>query len=104
MRLAGLPRTGCDDFSAETGSGRTPRKGAGEIATETWARPRPARISVSRPPKEWPTTAGLRSSPSIASWKWSATWPTVFFAKLSGLAFASSTVCGSSGQPGASGA
>jgi hypothetical protein len=39
--------------SAGIGSGSTPRKGAGLIATETAARPRPARISVKRPPNEW---------------------------------------------------
>ena len=35
--------------------------------------------------------------------KWSATWPTLLPAKTSGSALASSTVSGSSGQPGVSG-
>ena len=33
-RLAGLPSTGKDAFSAENGSGSTPRHGAGSIATD----------------------------------------------------------------------
>jgi hypothetical protein len=44
LRLAGLPSTGDADLSAENGSGSTPRKGAGSIATEAAARPRPATI------------------------------------------------------------
>ena len=67
LRLSGLPSTGEDDFSAEIGSGSTPRNGAESIATEAAARPRPARICVSSPPNEWPTTAGLRSSLPITS-------------------------------------
>src|SRR5207253_2674491 len=43
-RFAGLPSTGHADRSAENGSGRTPRNGAGSIATHTPAQPRPARI------------------------------------------------------------
>ena len=43
---------------------------------------------------------GLRSSPATISSKWSATCPTVLFASTSGCALASSTVSGSSGQPG----
>jgi len=39
---------------AENGSGRTPRNGAGSMATETVAAPRPARICVSRPPERVP--------------------------------------------------
>jgi hypothetical protein len=50
-----LPSTGNADFSAEMGSGSTPRKGAGSTATDTAERPRPAMICVSSPPKEWPT-------------------------------------------------
>src|SRR5581483_2806281 len=42
------------------------------------ASPRPARISVSRPPKEWPMTAGLRPSRRITDSKWSATSPIDF--------------------------
>ena len=45
-------------------------------------------------------TAGFLSSAPITSAKWSATCPTVLWAKTSGLALASSTVAGSSGQPG----
>jgi len=55
--LAGLRSTGDLDFNAEIGSGGTPRNGAGSIATDTADRPRPARIWVSSPPKEWPMTA-----------------------------------------------
>ena len=102
MRLAGLRRTGLADFSAEIGSGRTPRNGAGSIATDTADSPRPARIWVSRPPNEWPITTGFWSSLETISSKWSATWPTVFLAKTSGCSLASSTVSGSSGQPGVS--
>ena len=40
------------DFNEEIGSGSTPRNGAGSIATDAADRPRPARICVSRPPKE----------------------------------------------------
>jgi hypothetical protein len=102
FRLAGLPSTGNADFSEEIGSGRTPLNGAGSIATETAARPCPARIWVSSPPKEWPTIAGLRSSPRMIPSKWSATCPIVLCAKTSGCSLASSTVSGSSGQPGVS--
>jgi len=52
LRLAGLPSTGLADFSAETGSGSTPRNGAGSIATLAADNPRPATICVNRPPKE----------------------------------------------------
>ncbi len=58
-RLAGLPITGADDLRAETGSGSTPRNGAGSMATEAAARPRPARIWVISPPKECPIRAGF---------------------------------------------
>ena len=47
--------------------------------------------------------AGFWSSLPMTSSKWSATWPTVLWAKTSGWALASSTVSGSSGQPGVSG-
>ena len=102
LRLAGLPSTGLPDFSAEIGSGSTPRNGAGEIATEAAESPRPATISVISPPNEWPITAGLRSSLPTTSPKWSATSPIDFPANTSGCSLASSTVSGSSGQPGAS--
>src|SRR5207237_9425335 len=52
FRLAGLLRTGQADFNAENGSGSTPRKGAGSMATVAAARPRPARICARSPPKE----------------------------------------------------
>ena len=60
---------------AEIGSGSTPRNGAGSIATDAADRPRPARIWVSRPPKLWPITAGLRSSLPMTLAKWSAMSP-----------------------------
>ena len=49
-------------------------------------------------------TAGFLSSLPITSAKWSATCPTVLCANTSGWALASSTVSGSSGQPGVSAA
>jgi len=67
LRLAGLPITGDADFNAENGSGSTPRKGAGSIATETAERPRPATIWVSSPPNECPITAGFFFSWPITS-------------------------------------
>src|SRR2546425_4290504 len=89
------------DLSEEIGSGSTPRKGAGSIATDAADNPRPAIIWASSPPKEWPITAGFLVSFPITSPTWSATWPTVFLAKTSGFALASSTVSGSSGHEGA---
>ena len=100
MRLAGLPSTGHDARSAEIGTGSTPRNGAGLIDTADDASPRPASIWVSRPPKECPITAGLRSSLPITSAMWSATCPMLVPANTSGCARASSTVSGSPGQPG----
>ncbi len=61
-------------------------------------------ICASSPPVEWPSTAGFFESLPITSAVWSATWPTVFFANVSGFARASSTVSGSPGQSGVSGA
>ena len=52
---------------AEIGSGSTPRNGAGLIATDAAASPRPARIIVSRPPKEWPMITGFPSKVTGAS-------------------------------------
>ena len=63
----GFLSTGLPERSAEIGSGSTPRNGAGLIATDAVDRPRPARICVSRPPKECPTMAGRFSSCLIAS-------------------------------------
>ena len=98
--MAGFSSTGLADFSEEIGSGRMPRKGAESKATEAAASPRPARIWVSRPPKEWPITAGFFCRPPITSPKWSAIWPIDLWAKASGCSLASATVSGSSGQPG----
>ena len=65
--LKGLSSTGEAGLSAEIGSGKTPRNGAGSIATDTAAWPRPAMIWVRRPPNEWPITAGFMESSSITS-------------------------------------
>lgn len=59
LRFAGLPSTVDDDLRAEIGRGSTPRNGAGSIATEAAASPRPARIWASRSPNEWPISAGF---------------------------------------------
>src|SRR4051812_40073292 len=104
FQLAGFPSTGEADFNEEIGSGSTPRKGAGSIATVAADNPRPAMICASSPPNECPTTAGFLFSFPITSPTWSATRPIFFPAKTSGWALASSTVSGSSGQPGATGA
>ena len=82
------------------GRGSTPRKGAGSMATDTAARPRPARIWVSSPPVEWPMIAGFWSSPPMMVSKWSAIWPIDLPANTSGCSAASWTVSGSSGHPG----
>jgi hypothetical protein len=66
-RFSGLPSTGDDALSAESGSGSTPRNGAESMATDAAASPRPATIIVSRPPKECPITAGFFSSLLITS-------------------------------------
>ena len=80
--------------NAETGSGNTPRNGAGSIATDTAARPRPARICVIRPPNECPTTAGLRESARTSSSRWSATCLMLLPANSFGFARAAATVSG----------
>ena len=54
-------------FSAETGSGSTPRNGAGSMATDAAASPSPASFWVIRPPNECPMTTGLRCSSPITS-------------------------------------
>jgi hypothetical protein len=97
-----VPSPGDADFSAAMGSGSTPRNGAGSIATVAADSPRPAMICASNPPNEWPMTAGFLSSLRMSASKWSATSPTPFRANVAGLAFASATVSGSSGQPGVS--
>ena len=66
--------------------------------------PRPASIWANNPPVECPITAGFCSSLPITSAVWSATCFSVFLARTSGFARASSTVSGSSGQSGVSGA
>src|SRR5205809_7344318 len=43
-RLRGLPNTGNADLSDENGNGRTPRNGAGSMATDAADSPRPAMI------------------------------------------------------------
>jgi hypothetical protein len=91
-------------LSVETGSGRTPRNRPGSIATVAAESPRPASIWASSPPVECPITAGFFSSASITSVVWSAISPSVFPARMSGFALASSTVSGSSGQSGVNGA
>jgi murein DD-endopeptidase MepM/ murein hydrolase activator NlpD len=68
--------------------------------TDTLASPRPARIWVSSPPKEWPMTTGCWSRPPMMVAKWSATCPTDLPVNTSGCAVASATVSGSSGHPG----
>ena len=55
------------DLSAEIGSGSTPRKGPGSIATVAADKPRPAIIWASNPPVEWPITAGFLVSFPITS-------------------------------------
>jgi len=47
-------------LSEDSGSWRMPRNGAASIATVAAESPRPAMICASRPPNEWPMTAGLR--------------------------------------------
>src|SRR5205085_7871510 len=47
LRLAGFPSTGIADLNEEIGSGNTPRKGAGSIATDAVDKPRPAMIWLS---------------------------------------------------------
>ena len=89
------------DRSADSGSGSTPRNGAESIATDTVPSPWPASCWVIRPPKECPMIAGLCRSAAMASAMWPVTCPTLLPAKTRGLARASSTVAGSSGQPGA---
>ena len=99
-RLSGFLSTGAAERSAETGSGSTPRKGPGSIATVAADSPRSAIIWASRPPVEWPITAGFFVSLPITSAVWSAICFRVFLASTSGFALAASTVSGSSGQSG----
>jgi hypothetical protein len=73
------------------------------MATVAAESPRPASIWASNPPVECPITTGFFSSLPITSVVWSATF-SVFLARTSGFARASSTVSGSSGQSGVNGA
>ena len=66
-RVRGLTRNGPATLSAETGSGRTPRKGPGSIATVAAERPRPATICASKPPVECPMIAGFLSKALMIS-------------------------------------
>ena len=66
-QLEAVEMTGAADFRADAGSGRTPRNGAGSIATVTAEDPVPAILWAMSPPKECPTTAGLMVSWPIAS-------------------------------------
>ena len=91
---AGCRAPASADLSAENGSGRTPRNGAGSIATETAESPRPATICVSRPPKECPITAGFLSACRSPRRSDRRPRPIDLSAKTSGFAFASSTVFG----------
>ena len=75
------------------------------MATVAAESPRPASIWANNPPVECPITAGFFSEAvPITSAVWSATCFSVFLARTSGFARASSTVSGSSGQSGVSGA
>ena len=58
-RVRGSTRNGPTRSSTEKGSGRTPRKTPGSIATVAAERPRLRCISASRPPVEWPITTGF---------------------------------------------
>jgi hypothetical protein len=91
-------------LSVEAGSGRTPRKTPGSIATVAAERPRSAIMYASKPPVECPMTAGFLSRAAMTSAVWSATCFKVFLARTSGSARATSIVAGSSGQSGVSGA
>ena len=63
----GCATTGAEDFSDESGTDNTPWNGAGSTATVATDSPPPAIFWAIRPPKEWPTTAGLSVSAAIAS-------------------------------------
>ena len=78
------------DFSAENGSGSTPRNGAGSMATvgdrQTPARQDLRQQATERVPDD---DRPLRRASRSTSSKWSATWPTVLSANTSGCAVAS---------------
>jgi hypothetical protein len=103
-RLSGLESTGSAERRVEIGSGKTPRNGPGSIATVAAERPRSAMIWASKPPVEWPITAGLRSSLAITASVWAATRPSVTRANACGLARASSIDSGSPGHETETGA
>ena len=100
LRLAGLPITGRADLRAETGSGSTPRNGAGSIATETAASPRPARIWAIKPPKECPISGRLLLELADHGPEVVGHLADRLVGEDLGVPLASSTVLGSSGQPG----
>ena len=60
-RVSGLTRNGPATLIVEAGSGRTPRKTPGSIATVAAERPRPASICASKPPVECPMITGFSS-------------------------------------------
>jgi len=66
-RFVGFPRTGAEDLSALSGSGRTPLNGALSIDTVANDAPSPAILREMSPPKEWPMTAGFFISREMAS-------------------------------------
>jgi len=76
----------------EIGADSTPRNGAGLIATDAAARPRPARIWANSPPNEWPTTTGFRPSRALTASRWDASRSTRLPAKTAGRSLASATV------------
>jgi hypothetical protein len=80
--------------SADVGQ-QSQRNGAGSMATDATASPRPARIGVSSPPKEWPMMAGRRSRPQMIVSKWSATCPIDLPANTSGRAAGAGLKAGS---------
>ena len=67
FRLRGFLSTGNADFNDDRGSGRTPRNGAGSMATAAAARSMPANFWVIIPPKEWPTMTGFEDSRPMTS-------------------------------------
>jgi hypothetical protein len=103
-RYRGFNKKGPLALSVEKGNGKTPRNTPGSMATVAAESPQPASIWANNPPVECPITAGFFSSLLTTPAVWSATCLSVFLAKTSGFARASSTVSGSSGQSGVSGA
>src|SRR5262249_32199223 len=98
--VRGSRSSGPTPLSTENGSGSTPRKTPGSIATVTADRPRPASLSARRPPVEWPRIAGFLFRPWMTCVVCAATSSRLFLASASGSARATSTDAGSSGQSG----